>query len=124
MENLTESLRLSKRNNRLFAPRTLDCTVTGHAPAVLCYLPVRISDNLRGALTMKLLSQGRLALLCCLLGLILLALGQLPALPSAAGIGVSSVGALALLLALWALRDVRGRFQAMLDDFQARQTKS
>ncbi len=73
---------------------------------------------------MKLLSQGRLALLCCLLGLILLALSLMPSLSAPLGVGVGAAGAVSFLVALWALWDLRGRFQALLDDFQARQPKS
>jgi hypothetical protein len=72
---------------------------------------------------MNLLSQGRLALLFCLLGLLLLTLGQVfQDLP--VRLGITIAGVLCFALALLALWDLRSRFQQMLDDFQARQTKS
>jgi hypothetical protein len=70
---------------------------------------------------MKLLSQSRLVLLFCLLGLILVALGQV--FSSVVGLGVTAAGAVCLLLALGGLWGLRVRFQQMLDDLQARQTK-
>jgi len=72
---------------------------------------------------MNLLSQGRCVLLSCVLGLILLTLGQV-VIPFPLAIGVTVAGAISFLFALWGLWGLRSRFQQMLDEFQAQQPKS
>lgn len=70
---------------------------------------------------MKLLSQARLSLVCCILGLVLLTLGA--AVGSVVGLGAAGAGALCLLVAVAGLLGVRAQLREMAQDLQAQQTK-
>jgi hypothetical protein len=72
---------------------------------------------------MKLLSQGRLAVVTALAGLILVALGRVPK-TAEVSLAFTGAGALCLLAALGCVWGMAADFQRMLDDLQGRQTKT
>lgn len=70
---------------------------------------------------MKLLAQGRLAAVGCLVGFLLLAAGRFVPTPELS-IGLTALGAVGLVFGLVSIRSFGGNVQELLTDLEARQT--